>query len=281
MRDNVKILHPKDFSIMDAAAVKEKFGVPPEKVIDTLALMGDSSDNIPGIPGVGPKTAVGLIEEFGDLDTVLREGPAKKKGKLAELLATYKDQALLSQRLVTIELHCPIELNLDELKLQKPNVDALVPLYRRLEFRGLADKLAAPQAEHLFTPESEKQVSAYKTIRDLHELDSILKDMETRHEIALDTETTSANAIDASLVGISLSSGDGNGWYIPVGHIEGNNLPMADVLKRFAQFFNSNTKIIGQNIKYDRQVFRNHGLHMDNLAFDTMIGAYLLDPGKR
>ncbi len=281
VRDNVKILHPKDFEIMDAKAVKAKFGVLPEKVIDTLALMGDTSDNVPGIPGVGPKTAVSLIEEFGDLDTVLKEGPGKKKGKLAELLSEYKDQAYLSQKLVTIDLYSPVELNLDELKIQKPNTDMLVPLYRRLEFRGLADKLAAPQADNLFAKSSEEPTSGYKTVKNVSELDSILKDMEKLEEISIDTETTSPNAIDASLVGISLCAKEGKAFYVPVAHSDGPNLPLDDVLGRFAKIFKSDLKFIGHNIKYDRQLFRNHGLHMDRLSFDTMIGAYLLDPGKR
>ncbi len=281
VRDNVKILHPKDFSIMDANAVKEKFGVLPEKVIDTLALMGDKSDNVPGIPGVGTKTAVALIDEYGDLDTALEKGPKEKKGKLAELLATYKEQAILSKKLVTIDMNCPVELNLDELKIQKPNSDVLIPLFRRLEFKGLADKLAAPQAVNLFATETEGPIAAYKTVRDLSELDNVLASMAKLKELALDTETTSPNAIDASLVGISLCAKEGNAFYIPIAHTTGTSLPMGEVLERFEKFFKADIKIIGHNIKYDRQVLRNHGLYMDKLAFDTMIGAYLLDPGKR
>jgi DNA polymerase-1 len=212
VKDNVKILHPRDFEIMDAKGVKAKFGVPPEKVIDTLALMGDTSDNIPGIPGVGPKTAVSLIEEFGDLDTVLKEGPRKRKGKLVELLKEYRDQAYLSQKLVTIDKDCPIKLDLNEIKLQKPSIDLLVPLYRRLEFRNLADKLAAPEAEHLFAKSEDEPASNYRTITDFQELEQILVKMEMHKEIALDTESTSTNAIEASLVGISLSAEEGQAY---------------------------------------------------------------------
>ncbi len=117
---------------------------------------------------------------FGDLDTVLREGPKKKKGKLAELLKTYKDQAILSKRLVTIELNCPIKLDLEDLKVQKPNIDVLVPLFRRLEFRGLADKLAAPQATTLFAKETEKPISAYKTVRGGYGEATILRPVTSR-----------------------------------------------------------------------------------------------------
>jgi DNA polymerase I len=283
VNDKTRILHPKDFSIMDPEAVRQKFGVPPEKVIDTLSLMGDTSDNIPGIPGVGPKTAISLIEEFGDLDAVLSEGPKKKKGKLAEQLATFKDKALLSRELATIKTDCEITLNLDIIKRREPNIDALVPLLRRLEFRGMADKYAAPQATSLFdNTDSQKSVSmAYKTITALDELDSILSRIDKAGEIALDTETTSANAIVASMVGISFSFEEGSAYYIPVAHEVGANLPMPDVLARFEKLFDSGKRIVGHNIKYDRQIFRNHGLHLKNISFDTMIGAYLLDPGKR
>jgi len=279
--DNVKILHPKDFAVLDSTGVKERFGVPPEKVIDTLALMGDTSDNVPGIPGVGPKTAISLIEEFGDLDRILEHGPMRKKGKIAELLVQHKDLAKLSQELVTIKTDCPLDLKLDDLKAQEPDLDSLVPLLRRLEFKTLADKFAVKSAESLFTEESEKPSFAYKTVESLGELDTILTRAEKKKEIAVDTETTSLSIIDARLVGISLSLDEGNAFYIPMGHTEGANLPLNDTLERFKKFFESKTKIVGHNIKFDRHIFRNHGVKMDNLSFDTMIGAYLLEPGKR
>jgi DNA polymerase I len=279
VKDDVKILHPKDFSIMDSAAVEEKFGVPPDKVIDTLALMGDTSDNVPGIPGVGSKTAVSLIKEYGTLEDVLKEGPRKKKGKLAELLTTFKDQALLSQDLVTIRTNCPIELNLDKLSIKAPSPEVLVPLFRRIELRGWADKFAVKQAETLFEQAPEKPDMAYKTVESLAELDEILSRAEK--EISVDTESTSPNPIVASLVGISLSFKEGTGFYIPVAHTVGNNLPLNEVLGSFAKFFRSSTKIIGHNIKYDRQLFKNHGVEMQNIGFDTMVGAYLIEPGKR
>ena len=281
--DKSKILHPKDFSILDRDGVKEKFGVPPEKVIDTLALMGDTSDNIPGIPGVGPKTAISLIEEFGDLETVLREGPMKKKGRIAELLEKYKDQALLSQTLVTIKTDCDIELNLDELKRKEPIAENLVPLFRRLEFKSWADKYAGSKAMSLFDQPSGKQSGPfkYKTVESLPELDDLLSHAAGSKEMAIDTETTSQIAIDASLVGISFCWRETEAFYIPVAHEQTGNLPLNDVLQRFEKLFASDLKLIGHNIKYDRQVFRNRGLHMRNIVFDTMIAAYLLDPGKR
>jgi DNA polymerase-1 len=111
---------------MDSEAVKEKFGVFPDRVIDVLALMGDSSDNVPGVPGVGPKTAISLVEEFGDLNTVLTRGPSERKGKLAESLLEYKDQAELSRDLVTIKTDCPVELNLKTMELPEPDIESLI-----------------------------------------------------------------------------------------------------------------------------------------------------------
>ncbi|UCC80153.1 MAG: DNA polymerase I [Candidatus Zixiibacteriota bacterium] len=281
VKDNIKILNPKDYGILDAEGVKEKFGVYPESVIDVLALMGDSSDNVPGVPGVGPKTAVSLVEEFGDLNRVLKEGPSKKKGKLAKSLDEYKEQAELSRELVTIKTDCPVELDLEKFSLADPDIDSLVELYRRLEFQSLAEKYASRRAETLFDS-SEKQAKAdYRQVKNLKELDSILGKAAKIGEIAIDTETTSLMPLDARLVGISFSFEQGKAFYIPVGHDRGKNLPLDEVLKRFRKLFTSDTGIIGQNLKYDRQVFKNHGIYLNNLFFDTMIAAYLINPGAR
>ena len=279
--ERIKILHPREFNIMDPDAVKEKFGVPPDKVVDTLALMGDTSDNIPGVPGVRPKTAVSLIEEFGDFDKVLRDGPQKKKGKIASALKDHKEQAKLSYDLVTIKTDCPIELKLDELTLSDPDNMTLVELFRRLELRGLAKKYALPEAESLFKEEGKEPPADYKTVKSLSNLDKILAEVEKRKEVAIDTETSSLSSLKAHLVGISLSYQEGKGFYIPVGHDTGKNLPVQDVLERFSKLFKSSVRIIGQNIKYDRQVFKNHKVYIDRPYFDTMIASYLINPGGR
>ena len=275
VNESIKILNPKDYSVMDAEAIKVKFGVYPDKVIEVLALMGDSSDNVPGVPGVGPKTAISLVEEFGDLNRILKEGPSKKKGKLAKSLAEFKEQAELSKDLVTIKIDCPVELDLNKFKLTEPDIGSLVELFRRLEFQSLAEKYASRQAVSLFDS-SEKQAKA-----DLEELDSILGKAAQKGEIAVDTETTSLVPLDARLVGISFSFEEGKAFYIPVGHDEGENLPLNKVLERFKMLFDSAARIIGQNLKYDRQVFKNHGLYLNSIYFDTMIAAYLINPGGR
>lgn len=281
VNDKVKILNPKDYSVMDAEAVKEKFGVLPDRVIDVLALMGDTSDNVPGVPGVGPKTAISLVEEFGDLKTVLAKGPSDRKGKLAESLSEYKEQAEMSRDLVTIKTDCPVELDLKAMELQEPDIENLVELFRRLEFRSWADKYASRQAESFFDVPAAKSKADYRCLTDSSELEKILEKAIKKGEIAVDTETTSINPLEARLVGISFSFEEGKAFYVPVGHDDGNNLAMDDALDKFSKLFKSKIKIVGQNIKYDRQVFKNHGVDLDNINFDTMIAAYLIDPGRR
>ena len=281
VKDDIKILHPKDFGVIDSAGVKERFGVPPEKVIDTLALMGDTSDNVPGVPGVGPKTAVSLIEQFGDFESVLKEGPSKKKGKLAAALAEYEDQARLSRDLVTIRTDCPVDLHLNDLTIKEPDNKALAELFRRLEFKGLTEKHAKPEAETLFGADEKKPSAGYETVDSLEELDRLLKKIALKKEVAVDTETTSLSPLEARLVGISLSFEEGRGYYIPIGHEKGKNLAADDVLGRLQKLFDGEVRIIGQNIKYDRQVFKNHGVRLDRPYFDTMIAAYLINPGGR
>lgn len=279
--DRVKILHPKDFSIIDPEGVKEKFGVPPERVIDMLALMGDTSDNIPGVQGVGPKTAISLIEEFGDFETVLSDGPVKRKGKIARMLAENRELAELSRVLVTIRLDCPVDFEPDNLKVREPDNQRLAQLFQRLEFKTLAEKYASEEAGSLFGSKPGAITADYNTVSGMSELNDLLSEAEKIGEIAIDTETTSINALRARLVGISFSFEETVGYYVPVGHEIGDNLPLNDVLNRFEKLFRSDIKIIGQNLKYDRQVFKNHGIDIGVSYFDTMIAAYLLKPGSR
>lgn len=279
--DKINILHPKDFIVIDPTGVKEKFGVRPERVIDILALMGDVSDNVPGLPGIGPKTAISLVEEFGDFETVLREGPSKCKGKVARALQDHAKLARLSYELVTIKTDCPVEFDPEPMRLENPDNRKLAELFLRLEFKTLMEKYASQEAATLFEAGRGSLAADYKTISSLAELDSLLAEIERRGATAIDTETTSLNSLEAALVGISLSFEEGTGFYAPVGHKSGENLPLADVLRRFAKLFGSDVKIIGQNLKYDRQVFRNHGIEIGNPYFDTMIAAYLINPGGR
>jgi len=279
--DNVKILHPKDFTVIDGDGVKEKFGVPPDRVIDMLALMGDTVDNVPGVPGIGPKTAVSLLEEFGDLEKALSEGPVKRKGKVAASLAEFAEQARLSYELATIKTDCPVELDLKALALEEPDNRALADLFHRLEFKTLMEKFAHKEASTLFEAPAGQSTADYKTISDLEQLEKLIGEIRKKGEVALDTETTSLNSLQAQLVGISLSIEEGSAYYIPVGHDTGENLPLADVLDKFTGLFGSAVNIIGQNLKYDRQVFLNHGVDIGDPYFDTMIAAYLINPGAR
>jgi DNA polymerase-1 len=279
--EKVKILHPKDFSIMDSTAVEDKFGVPPDKVIDALALIGDTSDNVPGVPGIGPKTAISLIKEFGSFESILDEAPKKKKGKVAKSLEEFREQAELSKELVTIMLDSPIELDLEKLKIKEPDNSSLGELFRRLELTSFAKKYASKEADSLFDNAEAKVDANYKTVNSIAQLDEILSIAEKKGSCAIDTETTSLVSLNAKLVGISIATEEGEGYYIPVGHNRGENLPLDDVLSRFKKLFQSDVKIIGHNIKYDRQIFKNHAVFLEKPYFDTMIAAYLLNPGGR
>jgi DNA polymerase-1 len=279
--DRINILHPKDFSVIDPDGVKERFGVPPQKVVDVLALMGDTVDNIPGIQGIGPKTAVSLIEEFGDFETTFQEGPKKRKGKIARMLAEQRNQAEMSYNLVSIKTDCPVDFDTDALARREPNNAELAKLFARLEFKSLMEKYAQRESESLFDAGPGKSSARYSSVTSVSELEGLLSEIEKRGELAIDTETTSLNALKARLVGISFSFAEETGHYIPVGHERGDNLPLDGVLEKLSRLFESGVKIIGQNLKYDRQIFKNHGVDMGAAYFDTMIAAYLINPGAR
>ncbi len=257
----------------------ERFGGGPERVVDVLALAGDKSDNVPGVPGVGEKTAVKLLNEYGSLEVVL-ENAEKIKGKLGEKVAANKDQALLSKRLVSIKRDIDLNMSLDEFRVAEPNWDALTELLTALEMaRLLADIKADPAAR---IPECDIRRDGYELILDEKKLDELVKELEAAGEISLDLETTSKSPMSARIVGLSFCCDDEKAYYIPVAH-EYLGAPKQITLERALEKLKSvleNDKIrkIGQNIKYDWIVLRNHGADIKGVAFDTMIGDYLLNP---
>jgi DNA polymerase-1 len=180
-----------------------------------------------------------LVEEFKDLKTVLSKGPSGKKGKLAKSLEEYREQAELSRDLVTIKTDSPIELDLENLKLREPDTGALMEIFRRLGFQSLAEKYASKQAESLFDRPQKGPEADYKRVNSLKELDVALRMASKTGEIAIDTETTSLNQLEARLVGISFSFRENEAFYIPVGHDRGGNLDLDGVLERFRKLFES------------------------------------------
>ncbi len=282
VNDRIKLLHPKSFEWYGKKQVEEKLGVPPEKVIDLLALMGDSSDNVPGLPGIGEKTALKLLQEFGDFDTVIKSAEKVTQKKIAQSIKENQELARLSYKLVTIDCDTPIEFDEQSFRMTQPDKPKLAGLFKDLEFGLLYKKFAGADIMEGQQALDLTAKNVYQTVETLDKLDSILNAAEKSGETAIDTETTSIDALRAKLLGISIAFKESEAFYIPVGHDQENkNLPFEDVISRFKKLFNSKTKLIGHNLKYDRQIFDNCGLRMANTYFDTMIASYLLNPGRR
>lgn len=275
------------YNKMGREEVKEKFGVYPELVIDKLALMGDSSDNVPGIPGVGPKTADTLLEEFGTLDQVLASaGKIKAKG-LKEKVENNSDSARLSRELVTIHTDVPIKIDLDEFKVKEPDYEACKKLFIDLQFNRLLKEFL-PSGESAEISESTASENPpgkadYIQIKSVSELKSLIAELTKMKEVAVDTETTSLNALEAELVGVSLCATAGKAYYIPLGHEDKkSNLPFDDSIELLNPFLlNEKVQKIGQNIKYDLEVLHRYELEINPISFDTMLASYVIDPTSR
>ncbi|MFH0931510.1 MAG: DNA polymerase I, partial [Candidatus Zixiibacteriota bacterium] len=278
--EDIKVLNPRksgeEIEIYDREKVREKLGVPPEKVTDLLGLMGDATDNVPGIPGVGEKTALELIQQFGDLENVLANADKVKRKNISQNLKEHSDLARLSKKLVTIETSVPFELDLNSLSRREFNLPELKELFKELEFTRFLQEITSREAQ---------EKTRYKTIEKEEEIKEILSRIENKGEFAIDTETSSLNPIDAELVGISLSLEKGEAFYIPVGHKgedKDKNLDIDFVLKNFKKILeDEKIKKIGQNLKFDFEVLKNCGIELKGIHFDTMIGSYLLNPSSR
>lgn len=289
VNEKVKIYNPKsangDPILYDREGVKEKFGVYPELVIDKLALMGDSSDNVPGVPGIGPKTADTLLAQFGSLEDILEKYEEIKAKGTRKKIAENIDSAKISKELVTIKTDVQIDYKLEDLKKRDYNYELSKKLFMELEF-GRILKQVTGEADTTEIDEKKKLKPDidYKTVTSVEELKKLVKTLSTKKEIAVDTETTSVNSLDARLVGISVSAKAYSGYYIPVGHTTDaeKNLPLDDVLKILQPLLeNKKVQKFGQNIKYDLQVFHHYGIDIEPIGFDTMLGGYVLNPSAR
>ncbi|MCH7878216.1 MAG: DNA polymerase I [candidate division Zixibacteria bacterium] len=286
VNDHVRIYNSKRASDppqrLDREGVKERMGVYPELIIDLLAMMGDSSDNIPGIPGVGPKTALALLEQFGGLEQTLKCAKEIKANGVRNKVLANKESALLSKELVTINLETPLEFELDTLRRRKADPAKSGKLFSELEFGGFLKQLdlEAPASAPAKTVSVDN--SKYRCLSSIKELEELLSEFSELTEVSIDTETTSLNQLDAELVGVSLSPHAGSGYYVPLGHTNGKNLDKAKALKALGKFLlNGDVEKTGQNIKYDLHVFKNAGLDVANVGFDTMLAAYIVDPTAR
>jgi len=281
-----------------AAEVKESLGVLPEQVIDYKSLVGDHSDNIPGVPGVGEKTAVTLLEQYKTLDEVYAHID-EIAPRYATKLAAGKDSAYMSHKLATIRTDVPITLKLEDARTDHIQFTELEALFRELEFRTLIPKLhnvvkslnggeSISSGQLSLFGQEVKQVgiadeySPETIIVDSPEaLKTLAAELEKAPLIAFDTETTSTDPMLAQLVGISLAVKEGTGYYIPVGHKQGKQLPLAQVLDALRPAMsNPSLPKAGHNIKYDALVLEQHGLKVTPLSFDTLIAAWLVDPAS-
>lgn len=274
--ENIKIYDTLKDKVYEEKDVVERFGVAPDKVVEIMGLMGDASDNIPGVHGIGEKTATALIAEFGTIENLLVNVDKIKKPKLAEALKSSADIARLSRGLATIILDCPVEINLNEYKKKEPDNALLISLLKELEFTSLLKQISG-EASSLVD-------KRYATILKEDELASLIKRINEKGELSIDTETTSEDPMLAEIVGISISIEKDEGFYIPVSHRylgAPEQLKKEWVLNQLKPILEDNKiKKFGQNIKYEIIVFRNHGINLSGISFDTMVASYLLNPNK-
>ncbi len=259
----------------DYESLKETYGLEPEQFIDVMGLSGDTSDNIPGVPGVGEKTAVKLIKEYGSLERVLEHIEEVRGQKLKENLKNGAEAARLSKELVTINCDVPIDVKIDDLRIGEPDKEELAELFRELEFRELWDQFASRK-------ETERD---YQLCLSKKELEKLIADIQARGLVCVDTETTSENPFKAKLVGISFCLEEGKAHYLPLGHRYSGapkQLPMEEALDVLRPVFeDEHIAKIGQNIKYDAEVLHLHGVDLKGLYFDTMVASYVINPGLR
>ncbi len=270
--------------------VKEKYGVTPEQIQDFLGLVGDTSDNIPGIQGIGPKTASKLLREFGSLEKLLEHTDTIKSKKQRENLEQGKDVALKSKELATVRTDVPVALNLEELQRSKPNYIELKNYFHDLEFYSFIRELI-PAEELGYPPlaeteqEAEDTTKHYTTILTEEQLQQLIEELRQNGEFAVDTETTSQHPMRAELVGISVSIKAHHGYYIPVGHRYigvPRQLPLDTVIQAFKPLLEDKSlPKYGQNIKYDMIVLAHYGIHLNGIGFDSMVASYVLDPSRR
>lgn len=271
--NDVRMWDPQRDKIYDVDAVREKFGVGPDKLLDLLAMTGDTSDNIPGVPGVGPKTASKLIEQFGSLEGVYEHIDEVSPKGTRDKLAANHDKALLSRDLVRLYDRVPLDTTVADLRVTDPDISRLRELFKELEFKRYLDELPS---------ERTLDFSGYETVTTAEALHAWVDRIRRAKRFAVDTETTSEQPVRAELVGVSLCCEKGKAAYIPVGHSYGDQLEKSEVLDALRPVLGDpDIEKIGQNIKYDLIVFRNEGVDIHGIACDTMLASYLLDPSRR
>ena len=289
-KKNVRIYDPMKNKFITEDDVFNKFGVNASQVIDVQALAGDSSDNVPGVPGIGVKTAAELINKYGTLEKLLKSTNEIKQNKRRETLTENKDKALISKQLVTLKHDAPVQRDLSEFKLKEMDKEKLYEFLRDMEFNRLLSSAISVYGEPNLKSINEKkdedeytnQINKknYQLIKEVNELDKWINEAEDIGEIAVDTETDSLDPHQANLVGISLCTKIGKACYVPVGHKFEECLDRKEVLKKIKSLLEDpSIKKIGQNIKFDFIIFNKLGINLNSIE-DTMLMSYVLDAGK-
>ncbi len=285
VNENIFILQPEttkaneEFILIDRNKVKEKYKIPAENIIDFLALTGDTSDNIPGVQGIGPVTATELIQKYHTIENIYNNINEIKPESIKQKLIKNKDNAFLSKKLVKLALDAPVDFSPDKFKIKSPQKDEILKVFEELEIKTLLKEL--DWFEKIASDTGKKE---YKIINTESDLDNLIEELKETKRFALDTETDSIQPVKAGLVGISIGIDKDKAYYIPVGHsqlITNNQLQRKYVIEKLKPILESEEiQIIGQNIKYDYIVFKREGIELNNIYFDTMLASYLLNPTK-
>ena len=288
VNDNIFLYSPSgrqsEIKIYDKSGVKDKWGVPPEMIIDLLGLMGDSSDNVPGVMGVGEKTAVKLLKEYGTLENALDHADEVKNKRAREGLQSGREKALLSQELVTIDTNMNIDSNFEEMATDGFDVNELEELFHELEFQALINQIKSFKSE--VPSQNEESEKDYKTLLDLIDIQKFANSIKEDKWLSFDLETTSLDPMSCDIVGFSFATKKNQAIYIPIIYKEKEANLFDDHLNLVLNilrpvFENSKIPKTGQNIKFDALILRNHGLKVFGLKFDTLLAAHLINPDSR
>ena len=286
---DIRLYDPMKSKVIGEKEVLEKFGVKPNQVVDVQSLAGDPSDNIPGVPGIGIKTAAELIQKYKNLDTLLKKATEIKQNKRRETLIQNKDQAILSRKLVTLKDDVPVKDELSSFLLKDVNKENLFNFLREMEFNRLLSQAISFYGDDKKNYETQStknnkfskvNTDLYKNILNEKDLDNLLKKLNEKPIISIDTETTSLDPMVADLVGISFACDDNEAYYIPISHKKVENLNKNIVIKKIKKILEDpSIKKVGQNIKYDLIILKKYGLEIKPIE-DTMLISYTLDAGN-
>jgi len=272
---HITLINTMSDTTMDADGVYEKFDVRPDQIVDYLTLVGDASDNIPGVPGVGPKTAAKWLKEYSDLET-LEAHAEEVSGKVGERLRETLNTLPLYKELVTIVRDVALPVEITHLKLQKPNKEKLYSLYERLEIRTLLRRLEAESVDEEYYPNK----TEYEIIYTDGQLADWLSQLNNTDLVAIDTETTSLNYMQAEIVGLSLATEAGRGAYIPLAHRypgAPKQLDRDQALKTLKPWLESSAKKVGHHFKYDAHIFLNYGIFLNGMTYDSMLESFVFN----